>query len=94
MPTEHLTDDAPNPAEFPAVTADMHLLRADERSMIPARRSAWPLAPWRAIVLLVALAFAVLCGPPAAAPIWNGADLGVLIALVLFVAAFTPGRNS
>ena len=95
MPTEQITDDAPNPADSPAIPASMHLLRADDRSMLPAtRRAAWPLAPWRTILLALALMFAMTCGVAAAAPVWNGADLGVGIAIVLFVAAFKPGRAS
>lgn len=61
--------------------------------MIPARRGIWPLAPWRWVLLLVGLGLAITCGIPAAAPVWNGADLAVLISLAIFVAAFTPGRD-
>lgn len=95
MPTEQITDDDPNPVEFPAVTADMHLLRADERSMLPVSRPAWPLAPWRFVLIATAIAIAIPCGIAAAAPPINGAELGCGIAIVTFLAAlFTPGKDS
>ncbi len=93
MPVDQSTDEAANPVGFPARPAAMHVSRDDDTSPLPVRRSIWPLAPWRAIVLLMAIFFAVVCGIPAAEPVWNGADLGVLISLAMFVAAFTPGRN-
>ncbi|MGN7861487.1 hypothetical protein ACTJI8_12980 [Microbacterium sp. 22303] len=50
-------------------------------------------APWRFALAATALIVAVPVGIAAAAPVWNGADLAVLIVLVMFVAAFIPGRN-
>lgn len=50
-------------------------------------------APWRWVLLLTALGLAMPCGIAAAAPVWNGADLAVLIILAIFVAAFTPGKD-
>ncbi|MDR6142073.1 hypothetical protein QE375_001627 [Microbacterium foliorum] len=94
MPTEQITDDTPNPADLPAIPASMHMLRSDERSVLPTSRTFWPLAPWRTILLVVALMFAMVCGIAAAEPVWNGADLGVGIAILLFVAAFMPGSDS
>lgn len=61
--------------------------------IVPERRTMWPLAPWRWVLLLTGLALAAVCGVPAADPVINGADLGVLISLAIFVAAFTPGRD-
>ncbi|MBN7792397.1 hypothetical protein [Microbacterium esteraromaticum] len=53
-----------------------------------------PLAPWRVMFIAAALVVAAICGIPAANPVFNGADLGVFIALALFIAAFTyPGRD-
>ncbi|MFB7843597.1 hypothetical protein [Microbacterium sp. NPDC056052] len=50
-------------------------------------------APWRIALFTVALIIAAPVGIAAAAPVWNGADLAVLIVLAMFVAAFIPGRN-
>lgn len=52
-----------------------------------------PLAPWRFVLAATALIVAAPVGIAAAAPVWNGADLAVLIVLAMFVAAFTPGRD-
>lgn len=81
------------PVQFEPVPATSHVrVVTDTTPIIPARRSIFPLAPWRMVVIGCALITAVPCGIAAAAPIWNGADLAVLIILGAFVAAFTPGR--
>ncbi|KDA05548.1 hypothetical protein DC31_13730 [Microbacterium sp. CH12i] len=49
----------------------------------------WPLEPWRFVLVATAILLAIPCGIAAAAPVWNGADLAVLICLAIFVAAFT-----
>lgn len=55
---------------------------------------AWVLAPWRFMLLALGLLLVVPCGIAAAAPVWNGADLAVLICLAIMVAAFTiPGKD-
>lgn len=95
MPQTQDTDDvAVTVSGFEPITADMHLsmiVRTD--SVVPERRGMWPLAPWRWVLLAIAIFLAITCGPAAAAPIWNGADLAVLISLGVLVAAFTPGRD-
>ena len=95
MPQTQDTDDVSvTVSGFEPLTADMHvsgLIRTD--SVIPERRSVWPLAPWRWVLLLSALLLAALCGPAAAAPGINGAELGLLISFGAFVATFTPGRD-
>lgn len=58
------------------------------------RRRTWPLAPWRFVLVATAILLAIPCGIAAAAPVWNGADLSILICLAIFVAAFTlPGKD-
>lgn len=54
------------------------------------RRSIWPLSPRRVTAVVAALITAAICGPAAADPTTgvNGVDLGVLISLATFVAAF------
>lgn len=94
MPTHQSTENEPEQLDLSPIRATEHLsTTTDHTPVIPERRGIWPLAPWRAIVLIMAIFFAILCGVPAAEPVWNGADLGVLISLVMFVAAFTPGRD-
>ena len=95
MPHAQDTDDAVvMVGDFAPRPATAHLSANSDRSIVPERDGLWPLAPWRWVLLLTGLGLAVACGIPAAAPVWNGADLGVLISLAIFVAAFTPGRNS
>ena len=95
MPQTQDTDETPTLVSgFDPITADLHvsgLVRTG--SVVPERRSIWPLAPWRWVLLAVAIFLAATCGPAAAAPVWNGADLAVLISLAILVAAFTPGRD-
>ncbi|UPL13047.1 hypothetical protein [Microbacterium galbinum] len=95
MPQTQDTDETPaSVSGFDPITADMHvsgLVRTD--SVVPARRGIWPLAPWRWVLLAVAIFLAATCGPPAADPAVNAADLLVFISLGVFVAAFTPGRD-
>lgn len=94
MPVDQSTENTPEQVDLSPMPATAHLSAAvDHTPVVPERHGIWPLAPWRAIVLITAMTFAIACGIPAAAPVWNGADLGVLISLALFVAAFTPGRN-
>lgn len=53
-----------------------------------------PLAPWRFILAATAVLLAIPVGIAAAAPVWNGADLAVLMVLAMFVAAFAlPGKD-
>jgi hypothetical protein len=80
-------DIAPMPARSLVITV------TKQTPIVPERRRAWPLAPWRWVLLLTGLGLAITCGIPAADPVWNGADLAVLISLAIFVAAFTPGRD-
>lgn len=49
----------------------------------------WPFEPWRFVLVATAIGLAIPCGIAAAAPVGNGAELGVLICLAIFVAAFT-----
>ena len=57
-------------------------------------RRVWPLAPWRFVLVVTALILAALCANPAANPVFNGADLAVLISLAIFAAAFSiPGKD-
>ncbi|WP_146114330.1 hypothetical protein [Microbacterium sp. MYb72] len=94
MPTAQDTDDtAVMVGDFAPRPATTHLNATSDIPVVPERRSLLPLAPWRWVLLLTGLALAATCGIPAAAPVWNGADLGVLISLAIFVAAFTPGRD-
>ena len=95
MPQTQDTDDNVAPVgEFAPRPAGTHVgVITRSAPVVPERRSMWPLAPWRWVLLLTGLGLAVTCGVPAAAPVINGADLGVLISLAIFVAAFTPGRD-
>lgn len=96
MPQTQDTDDAAEVVSgFKPLTADMHVsVTARTDSVVPERRGVWPLAPWRWVLLLSGLLFTALCGPAAAAPGINGAELGLLISFGAFVATFTPGRNA
>ena len=91
------TDDNVEPVDdFAPLTADMHISVSERTEpaivgpIVTDRRSVWPLAPWRMTLVVVALLGAAVCGPPAADPStgFNGADLGVLISLATFAAAF------
>lgn len=53
------------------------------------RRIGDAIEPWRFVLIAVSIIAAIPCGIAAAAPVWNGADLGVLICLAIFIAAFT-----
>lgn len=97
MPQTQSTDDNVEPVDdFAPVTADMHISVIERTEpaivgpIVTGRRSVWPLAPWRMTLVVVALFGAAVCGPPAADPGtgFNGADLGVLISLATFAAAF------
>ncbi|MBE7952864.1 hypothetical protein ILP86_00870 [Microbacterium sp. R1] len=97
MPQTQDTDENVEPVDdFAPLTADMHLSvieRTEPAIVGPIAtdpRSFWPLAPWRMALVVVALLGAAVCGPPAADPTtgFNGADLGVLISLAMFVVAF------
>lgn len=102
MPQTQDIDENVEPVnEFAPMTSDMHVSvveRTEPAIVGPIAtepRTLWPLAPWRMALVVVALLGAAVCGPPAADPStgFNGADLGVLISLATFAAAFTPGRN-
>jgi hypothetical protein len=97
MPQTQDTDENVEPVnDLAPMTADMHISVVERTEPIIAGpiatdlRSFWPLAPWRMVLVVVALLTAAVCGPPAADPTTgiNGADLGVLISLATFVAAF------
>lgn len=95
MPTDQGTDEtAAAVNDFAPLAATAHLSSTDTTRVVPERSGIWPLAPWRWVLLLTGLGLAITCGVPAADPVWNGADLAVLISLAIFVAAFTPGRDS
>jgi len=95
MPHAQDTDDAAvMVGDFAPRPATTHLNATSDVPIVPERVGLWPLAPWRWVLLLTGLGLAVTCGIPAAAPAWNGADLGVFISLAIFAAAFTPGRDS
>ncbi|WP_270366171.1 hypothetical protein [Microbacterium algeriense] len=95
MPQTQDTDDTvPAVEDFAPRSAGTHVSVITRTApIVPERRSVWPLAPWRWVLLLTGLALAAVCGIPAADPVVNGADLGVFISLAIFVAAFTPGRD-
>ncbi|PMC04130.1 hypothetical protein CJ226_08980 [Microbacterium sp. UMB0228] len=95
MPQTQDTDTAETTVDdFAPRPASMHLIAADrtERAItgpIATDPRFWPLAPWRLVLVLVAIGTGAACAPPAADPAtgFNGADLGVLISLAIFVAA-------
>lgn len=84
---EPVNDFTPRPAGTHISVVD----RIDH--VVPEQRGIWPLAPWRWVLLAIAMLIAATCGPAAAAPVWNTADLLIFISLGVFVAAFTPGSN-
>lgn len=97
MPQSQDTDENVEPVDhFAPMTADMHLSVAERTAPVidgpiaTDHRSIWPLSPGRMAAVVAALIMAAICGPPAADPTTgvNGADLGVLISLATFVAAF------
>lgn len=97
MPQTQDTDDNVAPVDdFAPLTADMHLSVAERTAPVidgpiaTDHRSIWPLSPGRMLAAVAALVGAAICGPAAADPTTgvNGADLGVLISLATFAAAF------
>lgn len=103
MPQTQDTDANVEPVnEFGPMTSDMHVsvIERTEPAIVgpiaTEPRSLWPLAPWRMALVVVALLGAVVCGPPAADPStgFDGADLGVVISLGIFIAAFVRGGKS
>lgn len=103
MPQTQDIDENVEPVnEFVPMTSDMHVsvIERTEPAIVGPiatdRRTLWPLAPWRMALVVVALLGAAVCGPPAAdsSTGFNGADLGVVISLVIFVAAFARGGKS
>ncbi|MFD7871400.1 hypothetical protein ACFV3I_12970 [Microbacterium sp. NPDC059771] len=97
MPQTQDTDDNVAPVgEFAPLTADRHLSVVERTAPVidgpiaTDRPGLWPLSPGRMGAVVAALLGAALCGPAAADPTTgvNGADLGVLISLATFVAAF------
>lgn len=100
MPQTQDTDDTAQPADhFSPLPASAHLSIAERTepaitgAIVRPRRAIWPLAPWRSVLLAIAIFLAITCGPAAAEPTWNMADLLIFISLGVFVAAFTPGSN-
>lgn len=97
MPQTQDTDDNVEPVDdFAPMTADMHLSVAERTAPVidgpiaTDHRSIWPLSPGRMVAVVAALLGTAICGPAAADPTTgaNGADLGVLLSLATFVAAF------
>ena len=92
MPQTQDTDDIAQAVnDFFPIPASTHVsLLARTEPIVTERRRVWPLAPWRFVLIAVAIGTAIVCGPPAAYPVtgFNGADMGVLISLAIFVAAF------
>lgn len=94
MPTDQSTDDTSNPQDFPALSAVAASTRSGDVPLEYDRSIVLPLAPWRLILIGVALITAPPVGIFAADPAWNGADLAVLIVLAIFASAFVlPGRK-
>lgn len=93
--TQDIDDNVAPVDDFAPLSASEHLsVIVRTAPVVPERTSIWPLAPWRMILLAVAIFIAIPCGIAAAAPpIFNGAELGCLISLAMFVAAFTPGKD-
>lgn len=103
MPQTQDTDENVEPVDdFTPITSDMHVsvIERTEPAIVGPiatdRRTLWPLAPWRMVLVVVALLGAAVCGPPAAVAStgFNGADLGVVISLGIFIAAFARGGKS
>lgn len=94
MPADQSTAENLNLAGLAPRPATTHVrVITDTTPIVPTRRRL-PLAPWRFVLIATAILIAIPCGIAAAAPVWNGADLAVLICLAIFVAAFTiPGRD-
>ncbi|TCJ28733.1 hypothetical protein E0W80_04335 [Microbacterium sp. PI-1] len=97
MPQTQDTDENVEPVDsFAPMTADRHLSVAERTAPVidgpiaTDHRSIWPLSPARMTAVVAALITAAICGPAAADPTTgiNGADLGVLLSLATFVAAF------
>lgn len=95
MPTDQITDDDTADAQdFPAISAVAASARSGDVPLEFDRRVVLPLAPWRLMLIGVALITAAPVGIFAANPVWNGADLAVLIVLAIFASAFVlPGRK-
>ncbi len=96
MPTEQGTDPtAPAVDGLTPRRATVHvaLIEVARDADPDEQRDLWPLAPWRWVLILTGLGLAAVCGVPAASPGFNGADLGVLISLAIFAAAFASRRD-
>lgn len=99
MPDDQSTDETVDVVDFPPLPAGLHLSRLDNTSPVPAPASIYPLAPWRRVLILCGISLAIFCAIPAITPlddgahVFNGADLGVLLSLAMFVAAFTPWKD-
>lgn len=95
MPDVQSTEPADDTvAEFPPVPA----ARVTHPTHMPTvrRHEGWPFERWRLVMVGAAILVGVFCGPEAAKPIANGADLGVLVSLAAFVLAFilpTPRKK-
>ncbi|MCK2031234.1 hypothetical protein [Microbacterium galbinum] len=96
MPQTQDTDDTAETGEtFEPRPAGIHVsLTTRTAPVVPERRGVWPLAPWRWVLLALALLLAITCGPAAADPAVNTADLLVFLGLAIFVATFTPWSKS
>ncbi|WP_295014840.1 hypothetical protein [uncultured Microbacterium sp.] len=58
-------------------------------TVVPRRRTPrLPFAPWRFLAIATILLVMIPCGIEAAAPVWNGADLTVILLLASFVSVF------
>ncbi|WP_136056305.1 hypothetical protein [Microbacterium sp. K24] len=95
MPQTQDSDENVAPlGDFAPRAADTHLsVIIRTAPVVPERSTIWPLAPWRMTLIAVAIFIAIPCGIAAAQPPINGAELGCLISLAMFVAAFTPGKD-
>lgn len=99
MPEDQSTEEAPAAVDFSPLPASHHLSHLDDTSPVPAPASIYPLAPWRWVLILTGVSLVVYCFIPAVMPldngaqVFNGADLGVLLSLAIFLAAFTPWKD-
>lgn len=95
MPQTQDTDGTAETGEnFSPRSAATHVALAERTAPVAQERdTVWPLAPWRWILLALAIFLAITCGPAAADPAANTADVLVFISLGVFVVAFIPGRN-
>ncbi len=92
MPESQSTAAAPDGVDVSPRPATSHVrVITDTNPVVPPRRRG--IAPWRFVLAASAVLVAIPVGIYAAEPVWNGADLAVLIVLGMFVTAATPGRS-